>query len=75
MKVRRLTLYPGYKATQIFMLQQAVSIYPYPGQLSIGEVLVDRALADGMQWNGFAPFLRFRHHMMPLLAAFERPPA
>ena len=52
-----------------------VDIVADPGQLRIGEVGVDRAVANRVDRHGAPPLLRLGHRMMPLQPGRDGPPA
>ena len=65
-KVGRLAFDPPDKFDQRFIGKQCFPIHSYPRELGIGEIGVDRIVADRMNRDRFTPLLRFGHRMVPL---------
>ncbi len=65
-KVRRLVGYPVNETADRLPGQRRLPVRPDLRQFRIGEIGVDRAVADRVQRHGFAPTLRLGHRMVPL---------
>ncbi len=65
-KVRRLVGYPANETTDRLPGQHRFPVRPDFRQFRIGEIGVDRAVADAVQRHGFAPTLRLGHRVVPL---------
>ena len=66
MKIGRLAGNPGEKSRHIGIVYQLFARPVHAGELRVGEVGVDRLMADRVQGYGGVTSLGFRNGMMPL---------
>ena len=74
-KVPRLVGHPRDEARHGLACEQRLSGTAGPGQRGVGEMGVDRPVADRMDRHRLAPAFRLRHAMVPLHLVAERPMA
>lgn len=66
---------PTDKSGDRFVCRDCLNIVTDPRELGIAKVGMDRFVANGMDGDCAAPFLRFRYRMMPLDQRLEWAPA
>ncbi len=72
MEIRRLVGNPAQESRHVFRGGKTIPVVTKPRKFGIGEIGVDRLVADRMDRNRHAALLRLGHGMMPLYAAAER---
>lgn len=75
MEIGRLILHPADKTCQFLIFKQARAIFTISGQFGIGEILMDRAVANRVEGHCPPALLRFGDQVMPLDARFKSAPA
>lgn len=71
-KVGRFVRYPSDKFRNGSVAKQRLTIRAAARQFGIGEIGVDRLVADRMDRDGFATLLGLRHGVMPLQPSRNR---